>query len=384
MMEAVEAAPSGQETAAGDVIVELDEGVDAEALARELGVKPTFVYDGVFNGFAARLPARALERAKRRPGVAKITKDFPVRKFGQTLPRGVDRIDADENAIAGIDGAGGGINVDIAILDTGITRSKDLTVAGGTNCVGGKQWTDGDGHGTHVAGIAAARDNNRDVVGVAPGARLWAVKVLDDEGAGTWSSVICGLDWVFKRRGVVDVVNMSLGGFGNDGDCSGTALHRAVCIVVNRGGIPVVAAAGNERVNADRVVPASFQEAITVSSFSDTNGQPGGGGAARCGEGDDVFDTFSNYGADIDVAAPGNCILSTRPKRGTRIQSGTSMAAPHVAGAIALYLSTDPSASVAEVRSWLLTTGSRPLDGPQGFAGDPDGFPEPVLYLGEA
>jgi len=383
----VGAAPALQDdTGAEDVIVVLDEGADPEETASELGVEPTFVYDGVINGFAARIPQRKLEAARRRGDVARIDRDAPVRKFAQITPTGVDRIDADVNPTAQINGDGGAVNVDIAILDTGIARHRDLTIAGGYNCVDGgkrREWSDRDGHGTHVAGIAGARDNTRSVVGVAPGARLWAVKVLDDRGEGTWSSVICGLEWVYKHRSRIDVVNMSLGGVGNDGRCSGSAMHKAVCQVVNRGGIPVVAAAGNAGVNADKIVPATFKEVITVSAFADCDGEPGGGGAVCAGEEDDTFASFSNFGPDVDIAAPGVAIRSTFPKRNTRPFSGTSQAAPHVTGAIALCLSQYPGASVADVRGWLLAEASRPQGSPVGFTRDRDNVAEPVLFLGD-
>jgi subtilisin family serine protease len=241
-------------TTTKDVIVVLDEGADPEAAARELGVTPTFVYDEAFTGFAAKLPPRVREAAARRADVAQITEDFPVRKFAQTLPTGIDRIDADQNATAAINGDGGQIGADIAILDTGIARNRDLNVAGGKTCIG-RDWSDDrDGHGTHVAGTAAAKDNNRSVVGVAPGARLWGCESPQQQGNGTWSSVICGLEWVYEHRDRIDVVNMSLGGLAGR-DCTSSPLHRAVCLVVNRAGIPIVAAAGNEGRDADRTVP---------------------------------------------------------------------------------------------------------------------------------
>ena len=386
--QGTEAVPSGQVNvdppALDDVIVVLDEGADPEAVARELGVTPTFIYDEAFTGFAAELPAAAREAAARRGDVAQITPDFPVRKFEQRLPTGVDRIDAELNPRSAIGGDGGQIDVGIAILDTGIGPNRDLNVVGGKNCIRGDWRKDGDGHGTHVAGIAAARDNQRSVVGVAPGARLWGVKVLNDNGGGTWSSVICGLEWVYEHRGTIDVVNMSLGGFGRDGDCTSTPPHRAICLVVNKGGVPVVVAAGNFGEDAARTVPATYEQVITVSSFADLDGQPGGVAAGGCrGQQDDTLDSDSNFGADIDIAAPGACILSTWPRNDVQVLSGTSMAAPHVAGAIALYLKKRPQAKPEEVRAWLLSdAASRPQSSPQGFSGDPDSFPERVLYLG--
>ncbi len=376
-----------QEAGAGleDVIVVLDEGVDAEATARELGIKPKYVYDDVVNGFAARVPKRVAEAARRQRGVAKVERDTPIRAFAQTVPTGVRRIAADENATAAIDGGGGDLDVDIAVLDTGIARDRDLRIAGGTNCVGGSDWNDLNGHGTHMAGIAAARDDGRGVVGVAPGARLWAVKVLDDDGIGSVSSLVCGLDWVYAQRATIDVANLSIGGRGNEGDCAGTALHHAVCIVVNRGGIPVVAAAGNQGRDADRYMPGSYKEVITVSAFADRDGEPGGLGRPCRAQGDDVFLRSSNRGEDVDIAAPGNCIVSTWLRGKTRRKTGTSTAAAHVSGAIGLYLAQNPRASTGDVRKWLLSdAASRPQDSAEGFSGDPDGFPERVLYLGDS
>ena len=112
----------------------------------------------------------------------------------------------------------GGVDVDVAVLDTGIAAHPDLTIAGGVSCLGGGA-ADDNGHGTHIAGTIGALDNAIGVVGVAPGARLWAVKVLDAQGNGSWSSVICGLDWVYANRDTIDVVNLSLGGDGADSAC---------------------------------------------------------------------------------------------------------------------------------------------------------------------
>lgn len=363
------------------VIVEIDPGANPQAVARQLGVTPTFVYNHVFNGFAAELPAAAITAAGRAKSVVKITPDFPVHAVTQILPTGVDRIDDDQNPQAAINQDGGAIDADVAVLDTGIDKQRDLTIAGGKSCIDGRDYSDGFGHGTHVAGTIGARDNVRGVVGVAPGVRLWAVKVLDDRGTGTASSVICGLDWVLGK-GTIDVVNMSLAGAGRDGDCADDPYHRAVCKVV-RAGVPVVVAAGNDRDNASHYVPAAYDEVITVSAFADLDGQPGAQAGPRCGDEDDTFASFSNYGPDVDIAAPGVCILSISSKGGTKTMSGTSMAAPHVAGAAALYKETHPGASAEEVKTWLLTQASRPQTDPTyGFTGDPDGSHEPVLYLG--
>jgi subtilisin len=386
--QALPAAQSGKEA----VIIEVARGGNPQAVARALGVVPTHVYTKVFRGFAVELPAAAVRAVERQPGVAGIWPDLPVHaEVHQTLPTGVDRVDADLNPWADIDGSGTGIDADVAVLDTGIdTDHPDLNVVGGKDCSGKPTgiWEDGAGHGTHVAGTIAARDNTIGVVGVAPGARLWAVKVLDNSGVGRISSVICGLDWVANHADTIDVANLSVDAKAVAADkkpCrrgKTTPLHKAICRVVHAG-VPVVVAAGNEAKDAANAVPATYKEVITVSAFTDLDGEPGGEGASSCtNDDDDIFANFSNYGADIDIAAPGVCIWSTWPGGGYETLSGTSMATPHVTGAIALYIAQNPGATVAEVRTWLEGPASRPNASSYGFTGDPDAFDEGVLYLG--
>jgi subtilisin family serine protease len=256
----------------------------------------------------------------------------------------------------------------------------------GKNDEKSKSWEDDSGHGTHIAGIAAAIDNGQGIVGVAPGARVWAVKVLDENGSGSFSDVICGLNWVVKNRGTIDVVNLSLSGRGSDGPCESSALHQAVCNVVNSG-VPVVVVAGNQGTNASTRVPASFDEVITVSGMADSDGAPGHLGPGTCsGLADDTFLPFSNHGADVDIAAPGDCIISLWKDDKRRTQSGTSSASPHVAGAVGYFVQSftygnGVRPSPDQVRTWLLTQASRPQNSEFGFSGDPDGIPEPILWL---
>jgi subtilisin len=306
----------------------------------------------------------------------------PVEQPDQEIPTGIERIDADLNPIAQIDGLDERVDVDVAVLDTGISPHPDLNIAGGVSCLG-QSSIDDNGHGTHTAGTIGAMDNAIGVVGVAPGARLWAVKVLDARGEGYWSSVICGLEWVYAKRGTIDVVNLSLGGGGADSACGGAdPLHNAICQVVNQAGIPVVVAAGNGNQDAAATVPATYGEVIAVSAFADTDGAPSGHGPSCYGHRDDSFAAFSNYGADVDIAAPGVCIRSTSLGSWYAELSGTSMATPHVTGAVALYLGENPAAAPSAVRDWLLGPASRPQNSAQGFLGDRDTIPEPVLYLG--
>jgi subtilisin family serine protease len=279
----------------------------------------------------------------------------------QALPTGINRIDADLSPTAAINGLDTRVNVDVAIIDTGIDYSHpDLNVytAGARNCSTGKSAKDGNGHGTHVAGTVGALDNGIGVVGVAPGARLWPVRVLNNAGSGSWSSVICGIDYVTSRP-EIEVANMSLGGTGSDSACSsGDALHKAICNSVAAGKTYAVAA-GNESDDAKNHVPAAYDEVITVSALADFNGAPGGGGAATCrSDVDDTFADFSNFGADVDIIAPGVCINSTWKGGGYNTISGTSMATPHVAGAAALYKANNPGASPAQVNAALQNAGN--------------------------
>ena len=147
--------------------------------------------------------------------------------------------------------------------------------------------------------------------------------------------------------------------------------------------MPVVVAAGNERKDAATIVPATYEEVITVSAFTDVDGKPGGQGVSACTrDGDVTFAPFSNYGSDIDIAAPGVCIHSTWLNGKYQSLDGTSMATPHVTGAVALYRAKNPGATGAAVRTWLEGPASRPNASPYGFTGDPDAFDEGVLYLG--
>jgi subtilisin family serine protease len=366
------------------VIVVLRDSVeDPGAVARQhtvaAGTAPVHVYRSALRGYAAVLPGPAQARIAADPRVLFISPDRPVRVSAQSLPTGVNRIDAELSATARINGSDDRVDVDVAILDTGIdTAHADLNVAGGKNCSTGTSYRDGNGHGTHVAGTVGAKDNLTGVVGVAPGARLWSVRVLNNAGSGSWSSIICGIDWVTANASVIEVANMSLGGAGtDDGNCGNSnndALHRAVCRSVGAG-VTYAVAAGNDARNAAGVVPAAYDEVITVSALADFNGVAGGGAAPTCrSDVDDTFADFSNFGADVDIAAPGVCIASTWKGGGYRTISGTSMASPHVAGAAALYRATAPTASPATVRQALID-GREP--GP--ITGDPDTFKEGVL-----
>jgi len=326
-----------------------DAAADARAMAADHGLGLLYIYEHALKGFAATVPAGRLSLLRSDGRVAFVSEDRVVTAVAQTLPTGIDRIEGDLSSTASGNGSGS-VNVAVAIIDTGIdVDHPDLNVAGGTNCARGKPSVDdGNGHGTHVAGTVAARDDGSGVVGVAPGAPLYAVRVLDNSGSGTWSSVICGIDWVTANAAGkgIKVANMSLGGSGSDdGNCGNSnndALHKAICTSV-AAGVTYVVAAGNSSADFKNFVPAAYDEVLTVTAMADFDGQPGGGAAATCrSDVDDTAADFSNWtpaGSGDEghtIAAPGVCILSTWKGGGYQTLSGTSMASPHVAGTAAL------------------------------------------------
>lgn len=356
-------------------VVVLERAVgDPSAVAAEhgqrFGAQPSHVYGSALKGYAAAIPANRVDALRADPRVQFVAADSEVQVADQLLGTGVNRVNAESKPNMGT-----GVNV--AVIDTGIdTSHPDLAanVVGGVNCAGGgkRNYSDGHGHGTHVAGIVAALDNGIGVVGVAPEAKLWGVRVLDDKGWGWTSWLVCGIDFVDSkspaRGGSIAVANMSLSGIGyDDGNCGKTnadAMHYAICRAV-ADGVTFVAAAGNYGVDlsaATTFVPAAYDEVIAVSALADADGRPcGAGGATKYGS-DDAFASFSNYAsssADVGhlLAAPGVSIHSTYKGGGYTTMSGTSMASPHVAGAAALYVAAHPGATPAGILDALKALG---------------------------
>ncbi|MGH3328212.1 MAG: S8 family serine peptidase, partial [Streptomycetales bacterium] len=348
-----EAAPD-ESLAMGRYIVVLEDGVAhpgmvARAQATGLGADIGHVYKHALSGYSAVLPTTQVAELRADPRVASVTPDRPVHAAAQTTPTGVDRIEGDLSSTVSGNGSGS-VNVGVAVIDTGIDlQHTDLNVVGGTNCdLPILPPDDDNGHGTHVAGTIAAEDNGQDVVGMAPGARLYAVKVLNAAGVGFTSNVVCGIDWVAANAQALNikVANMSLGGGGeDDGNCGRTnddPEHTAICDAVAQG-VTFAVAAGNDNANFNGFTPAAYDEVLTTTAIADFNGQPGGGAASTCrSDVDDTAASFSNFttvgSADVGhtIAAPGTCILSTRSGGGTTTFSGTSMASPHMAGTAAL------------------------------------------------
>jgi len=381
------------------IVVFKDDVTDADIAEQDLvkkhGLGPKQSYRHAFKGFAADVPEGQLDKIKADSRVAFVSEDGlvqalvmpnatakaapPATQPPQSVPTGVSRIQATVNA-----NKGAGIGV--AVIDTGIDLTHpDLAanIVANVNCVNSKKTgQDDNGHGSHVAGTIAAVSNTIGVIGVAPGAKLIAVKALDNNGSGSWSSIICGLDWVTANAAKYDikVANLSLGGGGSsDNNCGNTnkdALHKAICRARDAG-VTIVVAAGNSAANASASVPAAYDDAvITVSALADSNGQPGGTGAKTPYGPDDTFATFSNYGTAVDIAGPGVSILSTWLSGGYNTISGTSMATPHVAGGAALYIKSHPGSTWTQVRDALKAAGELLGSGHT----DPSGkHPEPVL-----
>jgi subtilisin family serine protease len=355
----------------------------ATAHADRFGFELGHVYTTALQGYSATMTAETAALVESLPGVDWVQTDAPVAATAQTTPTGIDRANADLSPTAAIDGTDQRVDVDVAVIDTGVDLDHpDLNVyrAGARNCsLFGISADDDHGHGSHVAGTVGALDNTTGVVGVAPGARIWPVKVLSALGTGLNSDVICGIDYVAANADEIEVANMSLGGAGDDdGNCGATnddAMHAAICEAV-AGGITFVVAAGNESADASTSTPAAYDEVVTVSALADFNGQPGGGAPTTCpADEDDTFASFSNYGSDVDLIAPGVCILSTSMNGGYATLSGTSMAAPHVAGGAALYAATHAGATPAQVKSALIGSGTTDWND----VDDPDNTKEKLL-----
>jgi subtilisin family serine protease len=355
------AAPTGRYIVVFKGAVGLPGAVAAEQ-ARTRGVAVEHVYGAALKGYSAVMTSAAAQALRGDARVAYVSEDRPVHVDAQVLPTGIDRVDGELSSTVSGNGAGS-VDVDVAVIDTGIdTTHPDLNVVGGVNCSNGQSFNDNNGHGSHVAGTIGARDNEIGVVGVAPGARLWAVRVLNPAGSGSFASVLCGVDWVTAHSDVIEVANMSLGGTGTEpsgsGCTTGNPLHDGICNSV-AAGVTYTVAAGNSADDAANHVPAAFDEVITVSALADFDGKPGGLAAPTCrADEDDTLANFSNFGSDVDLIAPGVCILSTSRKGGYATLSGTSMASPHAGGAAALYKASHPSASPAAVKRALQEAGN--------------------------
>ena len=283
-------------------------------------VHRVFDFDDIGQAVAGRFSEQALDALRKNPNVRYIERDGTISAIGQTVPWGVDRVDADavhadgETGGDDTDGEGG---ADVAIIDTGIDADhpdlqanlgvgKAYVDCSGSGCT--EPWDDDDNHGTHCAGIAAAADNSEGVVGVAPAATLHALKALDDSGSGSLSDVVAAIEYTADQGW--EIASLSLG------TSSSYSTLRDACQYAADRGVLLVAAAGNDGCSGCVNYPAAYSTVVAVSST----------------EPDDTVSSFSSTGSEIDLAAPGGSIYSTVVD-GYATYSGTSMACPHVAGA---------------------------------------------------
>ena len=405
--------PSIEASAAVDrYMVKLAPNADPEDSARahgnRYGVKADRFYHKVMRGYAADVPQARVDDLRKDPSVVAVMRNRTFRAAvcpvdSECLPTGVDRIDAEVTSLTGS-------GIEVAVLDSGINADHpDLAgnVAGGKDCVGPdtNNFEDDNGHGSHVAGTIAAIDNSVGVRGVAPGAKVWAVKILQGN-TGTDENIFCGLEFVFENAvgngGDIRIANMSIEASdpnADDGNCglkNGDILHAAICDIV-AAGVTFVAAAGNGFEDIKDIVPAAYNEVIAATALTDWDGEP-------CGQGpdptagvfpDDTFASFSNFATTQSdrahtMGAPGIEILSTwTDPNQYEFSDGTSMAAPHIAGAAALYLQGHPNATPAQVLAALVESGEpigvnagKKCEGNTPSHTDPLGLhPEPVVCV---
>ena len=356
-----ENAPQDQLVIEGQYIVVLHDGAELKttdrpdyetgmARARERavdildnhGISPArvqHVYEFVLRGFATSLTADEFQKLKGDERVAYIEPVKLVTTLNQTNATwGIDRVDQRAlplNQTYTWDGTGTGVRV--YILDTGIRYNHTefgTRASFGFDAFGGNG-SDGNGHGTHVAGTVAGT-----TFGIAKNALLVSVRVLNNAGSGTTAGVIAGMDWVAANHIKPAVANMSLGG------PASTATDDAVVRMFNAG-VSVIVAAGNDNRDACGFSPARAANAISVGATASN----------------DARSSFSNWGACVDIFAPGSSITSAwhNNRNASRTISGTSMAAPHVAGSAAIFLGNNPTATPTQVYNFLLTNSTKDI-----------------------
>jgi len=356
-----------------DYFVKLDaQGADVanitSSLADSVGFEALHTYDKATQGFSLFVPvpiASELEVQDRVEFVMEVPQDGyvppdeddskvdvgdPITVNPDEIPKSIARIGGPWT-FGGLDG------VEVAVIDTGVDSfHRDINVvaefdavalSGGTPAEG----NDPNGHGTHVAGTIGAIANDDGVVGVAPGVPIHAVRVLDENGSGLWTDIVAGIEYVLDNP-QIRVVNLSLGGRGDPNDPS-DPLRQAIQQLEDAG-VVVCIAAGNDAENTNSFVPAGYDIGVVVSAYD------------ASGNSDNGFASFSNFGNEVDIAAPGVDILSTWPGNSYAELSGTSMATPAVAGVAAGWFVANPNGTPSQFRRQVQNTGENSYSGQGG------------------
>ena len=348
----------------------VDAGTAAAAQQGSYGLSVSTVYRAAVSGYAATMTASVAARLAADPGVDFVTLAREFQKpeapepSTQVEPLWWLRIGGAAYDDTRHQGDTDSVAVNVAVIDSGIDGSHpDLNVRGGIDCSTGSpvkvEPTDDVGHGTFVAGVIGAKDNNEGVIGAAPGTPLWSVRVVDDAGVITEEMLICAIDWVTATRkdkdpkNDIEVANISIGGPGTETENCGKGtdpMHYAICRSV-KAGVVYAVAAGNSGQDIAGTVPATYDEVMTATAIADFDGKPDGLEAPVCGaedwagvgQLDDRPAFFSNYASESEdkahtIAGPGVCMTSTAPG-GYAVAHGTSFASPAVAGSLVLCIS---------------------------------------------
>lgn len=305
-------------------------GVSDENILQEFDILPVFHVE---------LTSKQAKGLQNHPQIEHVEVDASAEALGQTVPWGIPHVQGTDAHDIGQTGSG----VDVAILDTGIDNTHEdlaVNVKGGHSVFTDEDnkdpFFDGNGHGTHVAGTVGAIHNDIGVLGVAHQVNLYAVKVLDNDGSGSYAGIAEGIEWSIEND--MDIINMSLGG------SSSSSILEEFSNLANEEGLLIVAAAGNSGNrggNNDNVgYPAKYESVVAVAAIDENNNRA----------------SFSSTGPAVELSAPGVNVLSTIPGDSYDSYNGTSMASPHVAGVAALVLGADSSLTNVELRQLLQDT----------------------------
>ncbi|UFU01213.1 S8 family serine peptidase [Radiobacillus kanasensis] len=320
-------ADSGDE----QVIIIYKDDIDKTVVTEEDG-EVDQVYHNL-NMVTGEVPEEAIATIEEDPNVLLVEEDKKISISGQLLDWGISKTRVPESWKANYYGKG----VKVAVLDTGIAAHQDLLITSGKSFTSyTESFYDDNGHGTHVAGIISALNNDIGVAGVAPSVNLYSVKVLDKYGSGYLSDIIAGINWSIENK--MDIINLSLGT-----NYDSTAMKQAVDKAYASGVLVVAAAGNNGRVDGignTVEYPAKYSSVIAVSATDSLNRRA----------------SFSAHGQEVEIAGPGVSILSTYPSNKYVSMSGTSMATPYVTGVLALLHQANPTANDSTLRSTLAKT----------------------------